>query len=77
MNELSVDVCVGSGREALQDHDGRNEEQLLADVEHELGRAGRHEVDDVLHRRHVALAAVNLKDQQVLLLKTVDFCSEA
>ena len=61
MNELSVDVGVGPGREALEDHDGGNKEQLLADVEHELGRAGRHEVDDVLHRRHVAFAAVDLR----------------
>ncbi len=46
--------------ETLEDHDGRNEEQLLADVEHELGGARRHKVDHVLDGRHVALAAIDL-----------------
>ena len=60
LNEFSVDVSIRSGGEALEDHDGRNEEELLADVEHVLGGAGRHEVDHVLDRRHVTFAAVDL-----------------
>lgn len=66
LNEFSVDVRVGPGGEALQDHDGRDEEQLLADVEHELGRARRNEVDHVLHSGHVSLAAVDLKNNSKL-----------
>ena len=48
------------GREALDDHDCRHEEELLADVEHVLGCAGRHVVNHVLDCRQVALATVDL-----------------
>ena len=61
LRKLCIDVNIWSWREALEDHDCRNEEEFLADVEHVLGRASRDEVKDVLDCRHVAFAAVDLK----------------
>jgi hypothetical protein len=61
LDELCVDVRIGARGQALEDHDGGHEEELLADVEHVLGRSGRHEVQHVLDGRQVAFAAVDLR----------------
>ena len=63
MSKFSVDIGVRSRRQTLENHDGRNEEKLFADVEHEFGSSGSHEVNHILDRRHVSLTTVDLKEQ--------------
>ena len=56
--ELFVYAGVTPIRETLEHHDHRDEEELLAHVEHVLGRSGSDEVQDVLDRGQVRLSAL-------------------
>ena len=67
---IRIILCTNL-RETLHEHDDGDEIELLADVEHELGRPGGNEVKDVLDSGQVSLAAVDLNAQVREVLASV------